>query len=138
MKYKIPLEQNLTMNFGKYFNKENQLITLGVTAGVTIKSLDYLGLTWDNQYNGTSFDGTLPTGETFSNNQVSFANFTLGLGFRTKIKGKSTLDIGATASNLHQPEQNFLYFTKSKMPARYTAYAKAKAYIGKKGTWNLQ
>ena len=24
------------------------------------------------------------------------------------------------------------------MPARYTAYAKAKAYIGKKGTWNLQ
>jgi type IX secretion system PorP/SprF family membrane protein len=129
---------NLTMNVGKYFNKENQLITLGVTAGVTVKSLDYLGLTWDNQYNGTSFDGSLPTGETFSNNNVSFANFTIGLNFRTKIKGKSTLDIGGTASNLHEPQQNFLYFTKSKMPARYTAYAKAKAYIGKKGTWNLQ
>ncbi|MFN8284579.1 MAG: PorP/SprF family type IX secretion system membrane protein [Chitinophagales bacterium] len=129
---------NITMNVGKYFNKDKQLITLGVTAGVTIKSLDYLGLTWDNQYNGTSFDGTLPTGETFSNNNVSFANFTIGLGFRTKIKGESTLDIGGTASNLHQPQQNFLYFTKSKMPARYTAYAKAKAFIGKKGMWNLQ
>src|SRR5665647_945474 len=51
---------NLTLSGGKYFNKEKQLITLGVTAGITIKTLDYLGLQFDNQYNGSSFDPTLP------------------------------------------------------------------------------
>ena len=127
---------NLTMNFGKYFNSDKQLLTVGVTAGITVKSLDYLGLQFDNQYNGSSFDANLPTGEMFSNNHVSYPNFTLGLNFRTKIKDKSTLDIGGTTSNLHQPEQNFLYYTTSKLPARHSAYAKAK--IGIKDNWNIQ
>lgn len=127
---------NLTMNFGKYFNKEKQLITLAVTAGITIKTLDYQGLTFDNQYNGSTFDPNLSSGEMFSNNSVSYPNFTLGLNFRTKIKEKSTLDIGGTTSNLHQPEQNFLYYTTSKLPSRHSAYAKAKIAI--KDAWNVQ
>ncbi len=127
---------NLTMNIGKYFNKEKQLITLGITAGITVKSLDYQGLQFDNQYNGSTFDPSLGSGETFSNNNVSYANFTLGLNFRTKIKEKSTLDIGGTTSNLHEPNQNFLYFTSSKLPARHSAYLKAKIAI--KDAWNIQ
>jgi type IX secretion system PorP/SprF family membrane protein len=127
---------NLTVSGGKYFNSEKQLIVLGVTAGITVKSLDYQGLQFDNQYNGSTFDPNLPTGETFSNNHISYPDFTLGLLFRTKIKEKSTLDIGGTAANLHQPEQNFLYYTSSKLPARYSAYTKAK--IGIKDAWNVQ
>ena len=127
---------NLTMNFGKYFNKEKQLLTVGITAGITVKTLDYLGLQFDNQYNGSSFDPNLPSGEAFSNNNISYPNFTLGVNFRTKIKGNSTLDIGGTTSNLHQPNQNFLYYTTSKLPSRHTAYAKAK--IGIKDNWNIQ
>ena len=127
---------NLTMNFGKYFNKDKQLLTIGITAGITVKSLDALGLQFDNQYNGSSFDPNLPTGESFSNNNVSYPNFTLGLNFRTKIKEKTTLDIGGTTSNLHQPNQNFLYFTSSKLPSRHSAYAKAK--VGIKDNWNVQ
>ncbi|HQD12278.1 MAG TPA: PorP/SprF family type IX secretion system membrane protein [Chitinophagales bacterium] len=127
---------NLTMSAGKYFNEEKQLITLGITAGITIKTLDYLGLQFDNQYNGISFDPNLPPGETFANNQVSFPNFTLGLGFRTKIKEKTTLDVGASTSNLHQPDQNFLYYSSTKLPSRHTAYAKAK--VGIKDNWNIQ
>jgi type IX secretion system PorP/SprF family membrane protein len=127
---------NLTMNIGKYFNKEKQLLTIGITAGMTVKSLDVLGLQFDNQYNGSTFDPSLPTGETFSNNNVSYANFTLGLNFRTKIKEKTTLDIGGTTSNLHQPNQNFLFFTSSKLPSRHSAYAKAK--VGIKDNWNVQ
>ena len=127
---------NLTMSAGKYFNEEKQLITLGITAGITIKTLDYLGLQFDNQYNGISFDPNLPRGETFANNQVSFPNFTLGLGFRTKIKEKTTLDVGASTSNLHQPDQNFLYYSSTKLPSRHTAYAKAK--VGIKDNWNIQ
>lgn len=127
---------NLTMSAGKYFNSDKQLITLGITAGISIKTLDQIGLQFDNQYNGATFDPTLPTGETFSNNSVSYPNFTLGLNFRTKIKEKSTLDIGGSTSNLHRPEQNFLYFTTSRLPSRHTAYAKAK--VGIKDNWNIQ
>lgn len=127
---------NLTMNVGKYFNKEKQLLTIGITAGITIKTLDQLGLTFDNQYNGSTFDPNIPNGEAFSNNNVSYPNFTLGLNFRTKIKEKTTLDIGGTTSNLHTPNQNFLYLTSSELPARHAAYAKAK--VGIKDNWNVQ
>jgi Type IX secretion system membrane protein PorP/SprF len=47
-----------------------------------------------------------------------------------------TLDIGGTTSNLHEPNQNFLFFTSSKLPARHSAYAKAK--VGVKDNWNVQ
>ncbi len=127
---------NLTMNVGKYFNKEKQLLTIGITAGITIKTLDQLGLTFDNQYNGSTFDPNIPNGEAFSNNNVSYPNFTLGLNFRTKIKEKTTLDIGGATSNLHTPNQNFLYLTSSELPARHAAYAKAK--VGIKDNWNVQ
>jgi len=127
---------NITLNAGKYFNQEKQLLTVGITAGITVKSLDYLGLQFDNQYNGSSFDPNLPTGETFSNNNVSYPNFTLGVNLRSKIKEKTILDIGGSTSNLHQPNQNFLYFTSSKLPSRHTAYAKAK--VGINDNWNVQ
>jgi type IX secretion system PorP/SprF family membrane protein len=129
---------NLTISGGKYFNSEKQLITLGVTAGITVKTMDYLGLQFDAQYNNATatYDPNLPSGETFSNNHVSFPNFTIGLLFRTKIKEKSTLDIGGSASNLHEPEENFLYYSKTKLPARYVAYTKAKIAI--KDAWNIQ
>jgi type IX secretion system PorP/SprF family membrane protein len=127
---------NLTMSAGKYFNSDKQLLTLGITAGISIKTLDMIGLQFDNQYNGSTFDPTLPTGETFSNNSVTYPNFTLGLNFRTKLKEKSTLDVGASTSNLHRPEQNFLYFTTTRLPSRHTAYAKAKVAV--KDNWNIQ
>lgn len=127
---------NLTMSAGKYFKEEKHLITLGITAGITIKTLDELGLQFDNQYNGSTFDPNLPSGETFSNNSVNYPNFTLGINYRAVIKEKSTVDVGFSTSNLHTPEQNFLFFTSSTLPARYGAYAKAKVAV--KDNWNVQ
>lgn len=130
---------NLTLSLAKYFNSHKQAVTLGVTSGITIKSLDYSKLSFDNQYVvGSGYNPSLPTGESFSNNNVSYPNFTVGLNFYTQIGEKSGLDIGGTASNLHEPNQNFLYFTESNLPARYGAYAKAILFVGQQKKWNLQ
>lgn len=130
---------NLTLALGKYFNDKKQLLNLGITSGITIKSLNYSKLTFDNQYIvGSGYTPGSPSGESFSNNNASFPNFTLGLNFSTKIGKKSNLDLGGAVSNLHQPKQNFLYFSESKLPPRYTAYAKALIGLGKKDKWNLQ
>jgi hypothetical protein len=39
---------------------------------------------------------------------------------------------------MHEPNQNFLYFSEDKLAARYTAYAKALVAIGKSDKWNIQ
>jgi len=130
---------NLTLAVGKFFNSGKQLINIGITSGITIKSLNYNRLTFDNQYIvGSGYDPNAGTGEVFSNNNATYPNFTVGLNFTTKMGEKSSLDLGGTASNLHEPNQNFLYFSESKLPARYSAYAKAQIGIGKKDNWNLQ
>jgi len=130
---------NLTLAVGKYFNNNKQLLNLGITSGITIKSLNYSKLTFDNQYiAGSGYVPGSTSGESFANNNVSFPNFTIGLNFTTKLGEKSSLDIGGAASNLHEPNQNFLYFSKSKLPARYTAYTKAQIGLGKSDKWNLQ
>jgi type IX secretion system PorP/SprF family membrane protein len=130
---------NLTLAVGKYFNSGKQLINIGVTSGITLKSINYSKLSFDNQYIvGSGYSPSAGTGEVFANNNVSFPNFTVGLNFTTKIGQKSAMDIGGTVSNLHEPNQNFLYFSESKLPARYSAYAKAQIGMGKNDKWNLQ
>lgn len=130
---------NLTLAVGKFFNQEKQLLNVGISSGVTIKNLNYNKLTFDNQYVvGSGYNPDLGSGEVFSNNAATFANFTVGLNFTTQIGKKSSLDIGGTFSNLHQPNQNFLFFSESKLPARYGAYTKAIIGFKKNDNWNVQ
>ncbi len=130
---------NITLAVSKGFAKGRFWTSFGATAGMTIKSLDYGRLTFDNQYIvGTGYVPGSATGETFSNNNVSFANFGLGLNLRYKFKKISYVDLGGTIWNPHQPKQNFLYFTESRLPMRYGAYTKARIELGKKEMWNLQ
>jgi hypothetical protein len=39
---------------------------------------------------------------------------------------------------MHQPNQNFLYFSEDKLAARYSVYAKARVAIGSSDKWNVQ
>lgn len=123
--------------FGKYFHQNKQVVSLGVQAGVNIKTLDFSQLTFDNQYNGSIYDPSLPNGEVVSGESAVIPVFGFGLNFNTKLKQSGGLDLGASYYNPHTPNYNFLSNSEETLPARLMAYTKADIKIGAAKKWEL-
>lgn len=69
---------DFSISYNKYIQNSNNLL-FGLQTGYCQRSYDITKLTWDNQYNGSSFDPTLPANEPFTFNN-NFSYFDLGAG----------------------------------------------------------
>lgn len=58
---------------------KHQTLGAGVMAGFRQRTLDYSSLTWGNQYNGSSYDPTLNSGETQINSAFSYGDYAAGV-----------------------------------------------------------
>ena len=123
--------------FGKYFHQNKQVVSLGVQAGVNIKTLDFSQLTFDNQYNGSTYDPNLPTGEILSGENALIPVFGFGLNFNTQLKKSGGLDLGGSYYNPHSPNYNFLTNSEEELPGRLMAYTKADIKLGAAKKWEL-
>ena len=78
-------------------------------------SANYTNLKWDNQYNGTKYDGSLGTGESVLNTSSTY--FDLNMGFLARFIGrkKNETNIGVSMANLTQTRQATLSSSSDKL-----------------------
>lgn len=69
---------DFSLSYTKDMESQSTLM-FGLQTGYVQRSFDITKLTWDNQYNGSSFDPTLPSNEPFSFNN-NFSYFDMGAG----------------------------------------------------------
>src|SRR5690606_385300 len=76
-----------------------------------------------NQWNGTVFDPSLPSGEDFS--RTSFFFFDLGAGANIRLQGRerTKLDLGAGAFHLTKPNYAFYKTSDVRLPIRLATHA---------------
>lgn len=101
-------------------------ISLGVQGGYNQKRLNSSELLFFNQFNGTTFDPTMPTGETNLNDNVGFFDLNVGIIGNSKITEKVNVYAGFSAFHLTQPEESFLDAGDESMPLRYVVHAGAE------------
>ena len=77
-------------------------IHFGLQPSVVMQSLNMNSLYFDNQYNEQvgKFDPSLPTGENFSRNSVSWVTMAAGLRYTYDLDARNRLDVGLAAYNL--------------------------------------
>ncbi len=97
---------NLTGSWTKIIN-ENNLFTIGALLGFATRGFDSNSLTWDNQWNGFELDPTLPTGENFDAERISFFENGLGLNYRWQQSSRTKLDLGIGGFHLIEPTVGF-------------------------------
>jgi type IX secretion system PorP/SprF family membrane protein len=69
---------NASLSFNRGIDKKNNVL-FGIEGGWGQRSFDITKLTWDNQYNGSAFDPTLPSNEPPTvNNNFSYIDFAAG------------------------------------------------------------
>jgi type IX secretion system PorP/SprF family membrane protein len=71
-------------------------ITVGIQGGLSQFSANYSNVKWDNQYNGTSYDATMPSGEITRPANITYGDYTAGINWaygqsKQRITGSSEI-----------------------------------------------
>jgi type IX secretion system PorP/SprF family membrane protein len=123
---------NLTAAYHVPLSKYHTL-GAGVQGGFVQRSINYSALQWGNQYDGTSFNSTLATGEPVGNTSFTYADMGAGLvwNFNNTAGGVNVTDnhdLKATAGfsvfHIHQPGYSF-YDSGEKLYMKYVLHGNA-------------
>jgi type IX secretion system PorP/SprF family membrane protein len=121
------LNPNLGVNFLQKINKRMKLST-GMQAGFNYKTIDISGLRWGEQYNGYTYQETLPTGE--STPRSSITSFDVGAGINLNYvqsdkflsaKNAAKFDVGLSAYHYSLGRSSFIA-TSEKLATRFCTY----------------
>ncbi len=118
------------------FLNENSTLGAGFSGGFLQHSIDYSPLQWMNQYNGSSYDPSLPTGEPLTAS-TAFTEPDLGAGLHYAYgKGERYMTAndqvryngGVAVHHVNRPKNSF-YDSGEKLNMKIVAYANAIAGI---------
>jgi type IX secretion system PorP/SprF family membrane protein len=131
-------QANLTVAYHVMTGQYSHL-GLGVMGGYAQRSVNYSALQWGNQYDGTSYNPALPTGEPAgAANSVSYIDGAAGLEW-TNDNSSGAIDVtdnhalkwnvGLALFHFTQPKYSF-YSSGEKLYMRYTFHANALVSLG--------
>ncbi|MBP7184602.1 MAG: PorP/SprF family type IX secretion system membrane protein [Saprospiraceae bacterium] len=103
-------------------------IVAGAEAGLGQRSINFLNLTWGNQWTGDNFDPNQASGETFSRDNFLFADLSAGLLWFSVFDKYNSLYFGGAFSHLNRAN---LSFRDNPLPSQYEYYlTKMTAHMG--------
>lgn len=102
----------------------NSLLSGGFSLGYTSKRIDISRLKFDNQWNGSFFDVTIPANEPFANSQTNYFDLSMGLNYAYFASENVYLNAGISVMHINTPRESFFDPTVSdnRLQRRYTAF----------------
>lgn len=82
-------------------------ISAGLMAGLTLRSIDYSALTFDEQYDGDVFNPSNPTTEGFDNENHLFFDLSLGIRYVYVSSSGLKFSFGSSVQHLNRPDDGF-------------------------------
>lgn len=83
------------------------LLSAGFNVGLSSKRVDVTKLSFDNQWTGKFFDVTLPSGEVFNTNRISYLDMQVGLNYAWFPTDNLYVHGGASAHHVNRPRESF-------------------------------
>lgn len=113
-------------------SKGNEGITIGITSGITYRSVNYDDLTFEDQYVNQSFDANIKTGEFFTNTSKLNPNFNLGIAWFKHYNSRKKLYTGTSLFNINRPDQSFFDTEKIVLDRRLNVHASYQTKLSTK------
>ena len=86
----------------------HQTLGLGVQVTLVQKRLDFSKLVFENQLGTEGFDPSIPSGETFTNTNITYSDYNVGMLYNATIQDNSNVYFGASYYHITQPQESFL------------------------------
>lgn len=119
------LSTNLTYAMFFPLNK-NARLSLGLQGGLVQRKMDDSKLIYNAQYNGYTYDATLPSGETYSRNSFMYGDLGSGIAYTYSREERSiaandqiNANIGLGVFHLTRPNQNFTNGSSDRLFMKY-------------------
>ncbi len=100
----------------------------GINIGINHRQVNWDKFSFDNQYNGATYDPTLPTNETYQNQRNTNLSFGLGVVHEYKQKERQKISSGIGFYNLNRPNQGF-FGEKVQRDIRFSIFSKGTYQI---------
>lgn len=100
------------------------MLSLGASAGMVQRQVDFAKLTFDQQWDGFMFDDARQSGEPAETRQTSYLDVGLGLNYAFFPNENFYLKIGGSVGHLNRPTETF-YSTSYQIGLRPTGNAEA-------------
>lgn len=108
----------------------NSALSGGLQAGMVQRQVNFSKLVFPDQYNGTTYDLGMTSGESGSSQNFTFADFAGGLnwnyGFSESLKEAEAdvkANIGASVYHVSQPKLEYLTDSNEKLERKFNFYA---------------
>ncbi|MEW6469603.1 MAG: PorP/SprF family type IX secretion system membrane protein [Bacteroidota bacterium] len=108
-------------------DKSNTL-SAGISGGYNQRSCTTAGLKWDSQYDGTGYNSSLGTNESFTDARFGYADFNAGIQWSygqgeryITAKDEIKMNAGVSFHHFNRPEQVF-YASGERLNSRITAH----------------
>lgn len=129
----LDLSYNITLAEDENSNKHRLGIGFGALYGR--RYVDFSKLDFQDQFTGSGFNTSIPSGEAFLSNTKPFISSSTGLVYSYSNE-KSNLDIGVAAFNLNRPKQTFLEDQRQYLAMRSVAHINFETFINDKVVLN--
>ena len=117
----------------------HQTFSAGLNGGFGQRSINFSALTWDNQYNGFAYDGTLPSGEPAGSSSFVYPDFGAGVMYQFNkseayVSGNDQFkgDLGLSVTHVNQPRVSFYSPKNDLLYMKYVLHG--SLWIGLKNT----
>jgi type IX secretion system PorP/SprF family membrane protein len=100
--------------------RKSNYVVLGVEAGASQRSIDYLNAQWPNQNDNGVFNGQLPSGEADLPNNFLFGDVGIGLLWFSILDKNSNFYFGGAINHLNQPNLSFYQEENGSIESYYT------------------
>jgi len=97
---------NIAASYRINFTRKHS-VSLGLQSGFTSRRIDYSNLYYDNQFNGYTYDASIPSVENFQNAGRIYANLNAGINWSYKPKKRNKVEGGFSVYNISTPKQSF-------------------------------
>lgn len=117
---------SLSTGFNKGLDAEgDQSIGIGIQATMARNSIDFSRIYYNNQFAGSGFDISIPSGETINNRSVTYMDLNAGLLYNFKDERGNHFSFGTAMYHIMKPKLSYFSNTNTSIASRYTAHASA-------------
>lgn len=111
---------------GSYMHKLNKdstlLWTTGIMAGISNVGFNYSRMTFDDQYQNSSYSSSNGTGENFAKTATTFGDFNLGTALQYAIKQRAFVQYGISYHHFTNPKLTFQNNTSIRIDPKLNNY----------------
>ena len=121
---------SLSFAYSKLLTKEN-LFLFGFQTGYAQRSFDFYNATWDNQYDGNTYNPNSPSNETSFNLNYSYIDYAAGMGWSFRPNNNFRSSTGVALFHISSPKFRFSTDIKERLYRKIVVHHKTEIYIEK-------